>query len=299
MTDRGSNVGVVLLLVLGTFAGSTSVIFFKASSLDPVVLACLRLLTAVIALAPLFVRDWLRHCARYGQKDLGRALIPGAVLSLHFVTWIAGARMTPAVNSSLIVNMVPLVSPLLLLLVAREAITRHEWLGTVVSLGGIFLLASADYRFNPEFFQGDMVCFGSMVLFALYLVLGRRNRDFPSIWLYVVPLYATASACCFVISLFRVTPFDESYPPREIAMVLGLGLVPTVIGHSIFNLAMKHLRGQVVSTANLAQPIFAGVLAFALLDEVPTWTFYPACVLIVLGVLIAFRPKPLRGAESG
>jgi drug/metabolite transporter (DMT)-like permease len=55
---------------------------------------------------------------------------------------------------------------------------------------------------------------------------------------------------------------------------------------------MKHLRGQVVSTINLSQALFAGVAAFFLLGEVPEPIFYPACVLMGLGATLTLRGEP-------
>jgi drug/metabolite transporter (DMT)-like permease len=88
---------------------------------------------------------------------------------------------------------------------------------------------------------------------------------------------------------------DFSQPIREIAFIVGLGLIPTVTGHSIMNYSMKHLRGQVVSLANLNQFIFAGIMAWILLGEKPIWNFYIACALVVAGAITALRghkPKP-------
>ena len=73
--------------------------------------------------------------------------------------------------------------------------------------------------------------------------------------------------------------------------MVGLGLLPTVVGHGSMNYALKKLRGQVVGIANLAQVIFAGLLAFLLLDEVPLATFYPASLLIAFGVVLVVRQR--------
>ena len=74
---------------------------------------------------------------------------------------------------------------------------------------------------------------------------------------------------------------------------IALGLVPTVIGHSLLNNAMRKLRGQVVSIAVMGQFVIAGILAYPLLGETPDWTFYPASVAVVIGgVLAATKPKP-------
>jgi hypothetical protein len=51
--------------------------------------------------------------------------------------------------------------------------------------------------------MGDITCFVSILFFCVYLVQARANRSFPSVWLYVVPLYAAAGPICFFGSVFR------------------------------------------------------------------------------------------------
>lgn len=215
------------------------------------------------------------------------------MLAAHILSWIIGARKTPAANSSLIVNMVPIVMPFLLYALIRERVTRAEWIATGLSLTGVAVLVGADLNLSAKFFTGDVICFGSMILFASYLALGRRNRDFPSIWLYVVPVYFVGGVVCFSASLFFVSP-PGIHTAQDLLLTVGLVIVPTVIGHSILNYSMKHIRGQAVSIANLAQFIFAGIMGFLLLDEAPQWTFFFACALVVGGALLALRSTPDR-----
>lgn len=314
-----------LLLVVGVYCCSTAVIMIKACEVHPVLLASYRQLLAALALSPLLLRDLRRHLVRGAAGDargatalaaaatgsapptaafrprmLLRTVLPGAVLGAHFVTWIIGARLTPAANSSLIVNMVPIAMPFLAYALLRERLTRGELTGTAVAIGGLVLLGWADFRLSAVHFQGDLLCFGSMLLFALYLALGRRNRAFPSLWLYVVPLYFVGGVVCFVAALPQVSPL--AIPSAwDGLMVLGLALVPTVMGHSILNASMKHLSGQTVSLANLGQFVFAGVMGYAWLDEGLAWSFYPAAALVVLGAVVALRsaPRPVPARPAG
>jgi drug/metabolite transporter (DMT)-like permease len=145
-----------------------------------------------------------------------------------------------------------------------------------------------------------------MLLFAGYLVLGRRNRDFPAIWLYLVPLYFFGGIVCLAIWPISLaagfSPASHASPPPwalpsetwNAMMVVGLGLVPTVIGHSILNHAMRTLRGQAVGIANLGQFVFAGIMGYLLLSppETPGWNFYVAAVGVVAGAWIALRWAP-------
>lgn len=281
----------IAVLILGVFFCATAIIFIKASAIHPVLLASLRLFIAMALLLPLFLRDRkkepipLTHCLRV-------SLIPGLLLGIHFMTWLTAARMTNAANASLIVNLVPLVMPFILITLVRERVTRYEIWGTLLALIGTLVLFGADYRISKEFFMGDLICFASMLFFAVYLALGRRKRTYNSIWLYVVPIYTAAGIICFIISLFLVNPLTEPWSAREVWLLLGLAALPTVFGHSILNWAMTHLRGQLVSIVNMGQFIFAGIMAFIAFSEIPTLEFYPACVLVIGGGLLATRtPK--------
>jgi len=283
----------LIILIAGVFACSTAVIMIKACSVDPVLMSAYRLLVAAVALTPLFVRDLRRHRKVYTRRDVARTFLPGLLLGVHFISWIAAARMTWAANSSLIVNLVPVVMPFLLIVVVGERITKGEIVGTAAALAGLLLLVTADYRADLEHFRGDLLCFVSMLFFAVYLVLARRNRKrVPSMCLYVVPLYYFAGAFCLVTALaFGKNPV-QAYSNRDILLVLGTGLIPTVLGHSTLNYSLKHLRGQVVSIVNMGQFVFAAIMAFFLLDELPRLVFYPASILLVVGSIIAVGSMP-------
>jgi 4-hydroxybenzoate polyprenyltransferase len=78
---------------------------------------------------------------------------------------------------------------------------------------------------------------------------------------------------------------------REGLLILGLGIIPTVLGHGGLNLALKHLRGQVVALGNLGQFISASILAFFILI-----TFHPLAVALGVGslALVAIYPFAKR-----
>lgn len=280
----------LFLLLLGVFACSTSVIWIKLCAVDPVLLTGLRLAIAAVALTPLFVRDWRRHRSEMTWLHYRDAAIPGVVLTLHFFTWIYGARFPLAANSTLLVNLMPIVMPFLLAWLVKESVNRSEILATLLAAIGLAVMFAADYQLSAEhFFHGDLVCLGSMLLLAVYLALGRRYRRHPSVWLYLVPLYYAATAVAFlcVPLLSSDAPVDWR---REWPVVLALGLIPTVVGHSLLNNAMRYFRGQVVALTSMLQFVFAALLAYAFLpNETPHASFYAASALIVTAGVIAVR----------
>jgi len=275
-----------VLLVFGIVACASAVIIIRLSQIPPVTLAAYRLLGAALFLSPLFFREWRAQHGRWPLRQLLTVPFwPALMLALHFITWIMGARLTPAANASLIVNLAPLVMPFLLYLFLRERINRKEAVATVFALVGVAVLGFSDYTISATFLQGDVICFVSMLFFSIYLVLGRKNRSGLSLWLYMVPLYFYAFCFCLLCALCLEAPL-RFYGWRETGLALALALIPTVIGHTVLNYAMRRLRGQVVSILSMFQFVFAGILSYLFFREVPSATFYGVSFLLTLSGLL-------------
>jgi len=251
-------------------------------------LAAYRLLLAGALLFPLFMKHIKEVDSAYKWSHLRATVLPGILLGIHFITWITAVHMTTIVNASLIVNLVPITMPFVMIALMRERLNKMEMIATVISLAGLYLLSARDFSLNRRYFQGDLLCLFSMIFLTFYLALARKNRNIECIWLYVVPLYFFGGIFCFITAIFFVNPIHP-YPPKEIGLIMGLVLIPTIIGHSILNHSIKHLRSQIVSIFTLSQFIFAGALAYIIFKEIPSGTFYVASILLVAGGYIAIR----------
>lgn len=282
--------------MFGVFTGAAAAVMIKECTLPSVLLASWRQLVAVIVLLPLFLSDWRRFKGVFGWRQVRMTIWPGIFLGGHFITWIIGVHLTNVANASLVVNMLPAAMPFLAYFMVHERLTRGEVLGTLLALAGVVLLAVHDFHLSWTSFSGDVMCFFSMLLFAVYMALARRNgKAFPSIWLYVVPVYMFGGIFCMLAAvpqmcLGQLEPIDSTL--KNWLLLVGLGIIPTVIGHSVLNYSMKHMRSQVVSIANLAQFIYAGAMWWVLKREAPNWSFYPASLLVVVGCVAALLSMP-------
>jgi drug/metabolite transporter (DMT)-like permease len=71
-----------------------------------------------------------------------------------------------------------------------------------------------------------------------------------------------------------------------------MALVPTMIGHSAFNFAIKYLSAGTISAATLAEPLMAGLVAAVAWDETVTATTVAGYVLICASVaVLALGPR--------
>ncbi|MGF1483858.1 MAG: DMT family transporter [Opitutales bacterium] len=293
----------VLILMFGVVIASSAVTFIKLSNVNPILLAGYRLVLAALVLSPVFFNLRKRHRGVYGLDHLRRSIAPAILLAAHFITWNLAARWTTAPNGTLIVNLAPIAMPFFLYFFLREVLNRGEIIGTVIALGGLLLLKGGDFAIGKDTWRGDLMAFFSMCLFAAYMTLGRKNRDFPSIWLYVIPLFFISGLVCFAIGLpvVYLTPAEAVtglgdlwlYPIREYVYILGLTLIPTIIGHSIFNLSLRRLRGQVVTLCNTGQFISASIIAYLVWGqaEAPSPMFFVAAPIVVTGVIVSVRAQ--------
>lgn len=283
---------MLLMLLVGEMMASSSVIFIRISTINPMLLASLRMLVAVLFLMPFYLRELKRDhpgVRPFSWGDLKNALLPGLLLGLHFITWIFGARMVPAANASLIVNLTPMVSPLILLFAVGERVNRWEFLGSLIAVFGCFLLARGDLSLNRDYFLGDLVIVSAMITFALYQVLAKKRMT--GLWRYMVPLYLIGGLSCLIAGLLSGASFT-GWSSGDWIAILGLALLCTIVGHSLFNLAMKQLRGQIVSVFHTTQFIYAGVMGYFFLNEVPHRNFLLVAPIILTGLLITIVAHP-------
>jgi drug/metabolite transporter (DMT)-like permease len=286
-----------LFLIFGSACGATAVIMVKASDEHPLLVASYRLFVAVIILLPFYLRDLKQFEGNYGWKQIGWSALPAAILAVHFMSWVIGARMTSVANASLIANLTPVAMPFFVWALFRERISKQEVIGTLFTLAGLFVLTGSQLGLSEKDFQGDLICFGSMLAFAGYLAFGRKNGGRLTLWLYMVPLYFIAGVICLLCALPFINPI-KSYTTANILYILALGIIPTVGGHTILNYSLKFFRGQVVSVTNLMQPIFAGFMGYIAFKEAPAAIFYPAAVIIIIGVLIVLLAKPAEPDQT-
>ena len=284
-----------LQLITGVLILSTAVILIKASTTHPVVLTAVRLGLGSLLLWPLEIRERRRHAATpLPPSGWHRTWVPAIALSLHFISWAFAARLTAAAQASLIVNLVPVALPFFLWSIAAEKITRSELFGTVFAVIGILILSVGDAIAANGSAWGNLVCVLSMLLFALYLALGRRNRDTASLWLYVVPVYRRAALIAALIALPWWVDGMVWDSTREWLLVFAIVLGPTITGHSLINGSMRHFRGQVVSLTNAAQFVFAGALAWFIFNERPSASFYVAGLFVMAGIVVVVWATPSR-----
>ena len=66
-----------------------------------------------------------------------------------------------------------------------------------------------------------------------------------------------------------------------------LALIPTLLGHTLYNYILKFVKAHLVGMTILGEPVGASILAFLIFKEIPPDTIYLGGILIFIGIWIA------------
>lgn len=234
-------------------------------------------LAAAGAWALLGVRGQLRA----PRRGLGWVATAGLLLGLHFWVWISSLYYTSVANSVLLVSTQPVWAALIGRLFLKERVPLLGWLGVLLALSGAGLTAGYD-RLQ---LSGDLLALAGALLAALYMVVGRRQRQTWDTLPYIARVYGTAALALGVIMVAR----GDSFLPARVEdawIFLALAAVPTGIGHTLYNVLLKHLPAYAVATGITGEPIGASLLALWWLGEAPPERTLMAAPLVLVGILL-------------
>jgi len=282
----------------------------KMISLPALPLVWWRLLIVVAALA-VVPRVWRGWRAMSGKLRWAYAGI-GALVSLHWLTFYGSIKLS---NASVGVTCIALGTVFVAMLepwLARSRFSKRELaLGLLVLPGVVLVVGGVPKGMHLGIIVGTI----SAVLVAFFGVLNKRLVEHGD------PLTVTAielGAGAIVLTLlaplmpvlFPVFAGDLLVMPgtRDTLLLLALALACTLLPFTLSLMALRHMSAFAVQLAVNLEPVYAIVLAIALLGEQRELSpqFYLGVAVILAAVFIhpllgrpkAVHPELLATAES-
>jgi len=286
-----------LVISVGIVAVSFASIFIRLAEAPSLVIAAYRLTIASLILAPaalIKARDELRALT---QADLRLAILSGLFLGLHFATWISSLEYTSVASSVVFVDTSPIFVGLASHFLLKEKVSRKMFVGIAIAVLGGMIIGYGDFGLGTRELFGDFLAIMGAVTVSGYLLVGRRLRSKLSLLSYVFLVYSTAAVFLIVLCLVARYSF-AGYPRQTYLMFLLLAVVPQIIGHSSYNWALKYLPATFVGVGTLGEPVGSTILAYFILNEVPTLTKIGGGGLILAGIYVSSRTESVAGVEE-
>lgn len=280
MLERHPN-GVLLLGVLGI---SISAILVRYSQAPSVITAVYRLGWTVLLLLPVVLFKFRKELLQVRGRDVLMCTLSGICLALHFLTWFESLKWTGVAVSTVLVSTEVIFTALGFALFLKGKIPPLGVVAIVMAFGGSAVLALAGGGKNSVLY-GNLLALAAAFFVALYTLIGRIQRGYLSTTIYTFLTYLACFLTLLIMALASGTPL-VGYGAREWLIGLGLAVLCTLMGHSLFSWCLKFLSPAYVSAVKLCEPVFSGALAVPLFGEIPTPVQLLGAVIILGAVLL-------------
>jgi drug/metabolite transporter (DMT)-like permease len=285
-------------LVAATVAVSFSAIVIKTAGDDAATIVWLRMGMAAVLLAPWVVRDAARGALPQGLTQIGLVLVSGVFLAGHFLLWTASLKYTSIAASVLLVSLHPLIVTPLGKRLLGEGLSRRMLAGGGLAVIGTVVTCAGDLRVDSSAFGGDLLALAGGLCLAGYLLIGRTVRANLGVAGYSAMVYTVV---CIIAALTAVAGGVAHFPSPRVALAcLGLAVVCTIGGHTVYNWALRHVPVLLVSISFLGEPPLTALLALLILASVPSLATVLGGVLILAGLALALiepGSRPGRPAD--
>ncbi|HEX9708308.1 MAG TPA: DMT family transporter [Steroidobacteraceae bacterium] len=274
-----------LVLGIALLAVSNGAIFARLADAAPLAIAAWRVGLATLVVLPLAIFAPGRGAA--GFAPLALAAGAGALLALHFATWIASLDHTTIARSVLLVSTSPIWVALFQFLAGRGPPSRSTAIALVLAILGAGIVSGGGTGGRGAL-AGDLLAVAGGIAMAGYLLLSREAQIKLTFRAYLGVAYGVAAAILWLAVLVTRTP-ASGFDATTWWALGGMAVISQLIGHSGYNWSLRHLNPLFVSVVSVGEPVLASMLGWWLLGEQLDWRTAAGGLLILGGIALGSR----------
>ncbi|NDV13861.1 DMT family transporter [Crenobacter caeni] len=294
---------LALILAMLLWASSFIALKYVFVVFDPIAVLFARMLIATVCVLPLIRLTGARGHYRKGDWKWLMAL-GLAEPCLYFLFEAQALMLTSASQAAILTATLPMLVAFGAMLFLGERQSARMWAGMAVSMAGvIWLTAGAGQSASaPNPVLGNLLQFLAMVCGAAYMLVAKRlsGRYSP---LLLTCVQSVTGSLWFGAGMF--TPWvawPTVFPLWPSFWVVYLGAGITLGSYGLYTWAVCRVPvAQAAMFTNLI-PVFAVLLAWAILGETLNAAQWFACALVFAGVWLSQRKDeaaPRAAAQAG
>lgn len=277
-----------LILIVGMASVGIASIIIKLCHAPPIVLATYRMSLSALILTPIFLIFRKKKVNIEKNPEIFNFIPLGAILAIHFVLWITSLRYTTVLSSTVLVTTNPIFVPIIAYLIFKEKTKRLMIFAIIVSFIGSTLIAISGNAKGPGGNLGNLLAISGAIAVSFYLVFGKRLRMKTDLLAYIFYVYSFSAIFLILTSIITGQKLFEYDKITYIYFIL-LAVFPQLLGHTIFNWALRFFSSSFIALSILGEPVFATIFALLILKEVPSTVEIFGGILVMTGIYIAAR----------
>jgi drug/metabolite transporter (DMT)-like permease len=245
---------------------------------------------SALLLAPLALTVFRKQFADYTPRLLSITLFSGFLLGWHFYFWIASLNYTSIASSVVIVTTQPVFVAIFASIFLREKTGLRGTLSIILALIGTFLIAGFDFSLKSEYLWGDILALLGAIMAGSYLFIGRAIRPKIEVFPYIFTVYSTAAITLGVI-LMLTGDITQTFRRIDYTYFLLMAAGPTLIGHTLYNYTLKHVKAHKVGVSIVGEPVLASIWAIFIFREYPPFGTIIGGAIIIFALILVFSEK--------
>lgn len=273
-------------IVIGVISVSSSAILVKLVGDAPAgVIAFYRLFLAVVIMAPFVLFKYQNEIKQMSKRNWVLAILSGIFLAFHFIFWFESLNLTSVASSVTLVAMQPIFAFIGTYFFFGERFSVAAFISLFITIIGSIIISWGDFQVSGLAFLGDLLALLGAAFVTGYFLLGQQLRRNHSLMAYTFVVYGVSSITLLIYNLLLNNNL-VAYSGYHWAIFLVLAIVPTFLGHTLFNWALKWVSTSTISMAIVFEPIGASILAYIILHEAVTKHQWLGGMIVIFGLFL-------------
>jgi len=274
-------------LVVGVVSVSCAAIFVKLAGSTPAsIIANYRLLLAVLLMTPyILLTKRYQEFKHISKRDFLLSACAGVFLAFHFIFWFESLQYTSVASSVVLVTMQPIFAFLGTYFFFHERFSFGAIVSMILAIFGSIIISWGDFQISGLALLGDILALLGAIMMTGYFLLGQSVRQRLSLGTYTYVVYGISAITLILYNIILKQEFS-GYSWNVWFIFLALAIIPTFLGHSLFNYSLKWISTSTISMAMLFEPVGASILAYIVLHEQLTWSQILGGSIVIIGLLI-------------
>jgi drug/metabolite transporter (DMT)-like permease len=260
MNERRSLLEIHVAVLLFGLAG----LFGKWLSFSPVIIVLGRVFFASITLILLLWYTGERLKIEPSKHYFFLFLL-GLLLSVHWISFFQSIQVSTVAVGLLSFSCYPVLTAFFEPLFFKERLIKINIFYALLCIIGIFLIIPR-FELENTVYRGVLWGIFSGMTFAVLTILNRKFSQRLSSLL--IAFYQDFFAALLLLPFFFI--IKPRLDSKDILLLILLGVFCTAAAHSLFIKGMRYIKAQTASIINSLEPVYGIILAFFLLDEVPS-----------------------------
>ena len=261
-------------------------------------IAYYRLFFTVLFLAPIvfFIKKNREDLVKVDLRKLLYMIGIGIILAFHFAFWISSLKLTSVASSVILVTAHPVLVAPVAHFFFKEKLTLVNIFGISISLFGVVVLVLGNYGLGDlsiDSIEGNVLAILGGIAAGLYILGGRRLRSSNvSVFSYAFIVYSTSSIVLLIMCLITNSKLS-GISFQDYQLLILMAFISGILGHTLYNWTLKHIRASVASVALLGEPLGSTFLAFVIprINQTPSNYTLIGGIIIISGIYLTAKRK--------